>query len=630
MKTLTTRVSANDWVFANDNKRVNKLTFWGQNLIRRMFIFIICFFTFSTLLKSQEIDLKKGLIAHYPFDGTAIDSVQKGNGEVNGAELTNDRFGNGECAYGFNGGSDKIIIPSSDGFFNLNNTGFSVSFWVFINSNQEHDYPRLLAYTNSSQSCGWEINYQVKEEYIASYLHTTNSQSEYTNYVGVELDKWIHFVMVYQDDSILTYRNGGLISRKYYPGYIPCLDEDLLVCSRYFVGKIDDLRFYNRTLAEKEVAMLSQNLSAIDAADKETVFYADFEMGTLDPVQMGYSLDLGAGGERGDISVVSNPDHSGFNTSEYVMMVSTPRSAKGQAARAEYKIRDQLPTKNRTHIYQWMVYFPDNYLYDVDTIWKDWSLISQFRTEPCSRYSLGGEEYEFFAENICYTGGIFNEIRINHNDYNKYDFVYRAKPDCNMIEYEYPRQEWIKFTYEILWTDEFDGYYRIWANEKLVGDSDIGIRTLPEGWIEGVCDIDWKVGLYDSWYDSENELLYYYIDNMEIYIDKTIEQACPECATTIDTVNNTSVPDIVVFGHQSVNDILPVEIYPSPMQSTLNVKVDVESSFKIYNVNGSVVYSTLLARGQNALDLRLEPGVFFVKMIELGANRTYSQKLFVY
>ncbi len=50
----------------------------------------------------QELELRNGLIAHYPFDGNANDVSGNGNhGEVHGATFTKDRFGNADSAYSF-------------------------------------------------------------------------------------------------------------------------------------------------------------------------------------------------------------------------------------------------------------------------------------------------------------------------------------------------------------------------------------------------------------------------------------------------------------------------------------------------------------------------------------------------
>src|ERR1035438_4602332 len=54
--------------------------------------------------------LTNGLVAYYPFNGNANDeSGYRNNLVVNGATLANDRFGNANCAYYFDGQTAFLI-----------------------------------------------------------------------------------------------------------------------------------------------------------------------------------------------------------------------------------------------------------------------------------------------------------------------------------------------------------------------------------------------------------------------------------------------------------------------------------------------------------------------------------------
>jgi len=91
--------------------------------------------------------LTEGLVAYYPFSGNASDATGNGhNGDVVGATLTTDRFGNAERAYLF-GGTEAYITAS------LNSTVFSGDFTVSVWFNAT-DYPlgwhSLLCQENES------------------------------------------------------------------------------------------------------------------------------------------------------------------------------------------------------------------------------------------------------------------------------------------------------------------------------------------------------------------------------------------------------------------------------------------------------------------------------------------------
>ncbi len=60
------------------------------------------------------------LIAWYPYNGNAIDASGNGNnGIVNGATLTNDRFGNSNSTYNFTGITNAITLSNSQNLVNF-------------------------------------------------------------------------------------------------------------------------------------------------------------------------------------------------------------------------------------------------------------------------------------------------------------------------------------------------------------------------------------------------------------------------------------------------------------------------------------------------------------------------------
>jgi hypothetical protein len=70
-----------------------------------------------------------GLVAFYPFNGNAIDVSGNGNNGANsGAVLTNDRFGNINSAYIFDGIQSKIVIPHSS-TLSIQNS-ITISAWI--------------------------------------------------------------------------------------------------------------------------------------------------------------------------------------------------------------------------------------------------------------------------------------------------------------------------------------------------------------------------------------------------------------------------------------------------------------------------------------------------------------------
>ncbi|MFV1884384.1 MAG: LamG-like jellyroll fold domain-containing protein [Balneola sp.] len=221
----------------------------------------------------QELYLEKGwpetkyvipdtLVAYYPFSGSAADSSGFGNdGEVFGAKLTKDRFGNENSAYEFDGIDDYIRIPDAD---HLTPTGneWSVSVWFKVT------YPgdRFILYKGSSTN-NREYASGVRVDSLGSFQINENGSA--TNRDGVvttsslKENVWNHLVGVWDSSSIKIYLNNKLEAIDSTDLKISNFDSDLFIgtyggaISQYaFNGAIDDLRIYNYAISDSAVQEL--------------------------------------------------------------------------------------------------------------------------------------------------------------------------------------------------------------------------------------------------------------------------------------------------------------------------------------------------------------------------------------
>ena len=216
---------------------------------------------FLAIENSAFATLSPGLIAYYPFDGSGIDASGNGNdATVFGATPTEDRFGNPESAYCFDGIDDYIEIP------NTVKPGFpiTVSAWVRQDSiglgpifrNDQHD--------SSSYRYGISLQY-TEEGHLAAHVFegfstSSNRVDMISNDPLVTPGDWHHFAVVFDDyrdiqlfwddqevegyyrgsGSGLTYSNSpGAVGLKY--------DNTGEV---FFRGCIDDIRVYNSAVPE--------------------------------------------------------------------------------------------------------------------------------------------------------------------------------------------------------------------------------------------------------------------------------------------------------------------------------------------------------------------------------------------
>ncbi|MCD4818001.1 MAG: caspase family protein [Candidatus Cloacimonetes bacterium] len=245
----------------------------------RLFILsLIIVISSMTIMNAQVIDLKKGLVAHYPFNGNAYDKSGNGNhGTVHGATLTADRFGNANSAFSFDGKNDYINLVNNS-LLNFGSNSFSISVWFKTNKSKME---RIISNGHWGWTKGYVLGFNHWSEGtigfgIGSGLQKTsilcNTISTY------KYHKWHHFVVVVdRNKNILSFYVNGIQEGIYshlgsktsgknlyisYPNLIYASSSDPINIGRhytgkeYFLGKIDDIRFFNRAINSDEVKIL--------------------------------------------------------------------------------------------------------------------------------------------------------------------------------------------------------------------------------------------------------------------------------------------------------------------------------------------------------------------------------------
>lgn len=222
---------------------------------------------------NETINLKKGLIAFYPFNGDAADESGRGNnGTVFKATLTSDRFGRLKNAYDFSNTGANITTPLSAP---MGKNTRSISFWFYTNEvNNSNDqwimvgYGGDLEFTNFYASI-WNSNSSIGIDIGVSYIVYN------TNIIG----RWHNMILVYDNSfgttvsSVKTYLDGSLLqdvkmqtayfeintgnSNKRPFGFGP--PNSPIQSLQTFRGKLDDIRVYNRILTQDEISYLANN-----------------------------------------------------------------------------------------------------------------------------------------------------------------------------------------------------------------------------------------------------------------------------------------------------------------------------------------------------------------------------------
>ena len=206
--------------------------------------------------------INNGLIAYYPFNGNANDESGNGNnGTVDGATLTNDRFGNENKAYRFDGNSNSINCGTAQSL--INNQNFSYSFWLQRTS---ADIKSTQAMIISNYGGNFLGNlFAVNGTGADIRLHKPNSFN--FAFGTYNESDWTHFTATKDSVYLILYKNGSLVDKVDISNYGATTNTTFpFVIGKFgwspggaFKGLIDDIRVYNRALTQEEITYLAND-----------------------------------------------------------------------------------------------------------------------------------------------------------------------------------------------------------------------------------------------------------------------------------------------------------------------------------------------------------------------------------
>jgi hypothetical protein len=221
--------------------------------------FIFFYFLISN---AQDIDLKKGLVTYYSFNGNANDESGNGNNAtVHNATFVTDRNGQSNSAISFNGYNSYIQLPSGTST-SLNITSdFTSSIWFKTSDGAN----------KGMIGCG--DNYSGKGGFLIALGCANLGFGKVTVYTGNSWystndafadNKWHNVVVIVSSslkiyvDNKLEYTNSNASSPNSWYGS-RSLGSFNDGNGGYLNGCIDDFRIYNRVLNEVEIQALFNN-----------------------------------------------------------------------------------------------------------------------------------------------------------------------------------------------------------------------------------------------------------------------------------------------------------------------------------------------------------------------------------
>jgi hypothetical protein len=234
--------------------------------MKNLLLTIAVTFGITALTMAQNVPSyvpTNGLVGWWPFNGNANDESGNGNnGSVNGATLTNDRFGNSNKAYSFDGISAYIKVPYNS---TLNSSSITVSGWFFLNNLSNNIQGLVSRWNQANNPC---YNFSTSIDLVSKF---TGACTQYPGTVlfsnSVSAGTWIQFSYVH-DSNIggSIYINGSLSNSNNINGAICSSVNDLIFGAqnnmtnnsfyRYLNGSLDDIGIWNRALNQQEITDL--------------------------------------------------------------------------------------------------------------------------------------------------------------------------------------------------------------------------------------------------------------------------------------------------------------------------------------------------------------------------------------
>ncbi len=200
-----------------------------------------------------------GLVNHWPFTGNAKDVVGGIDATVTGATLTTDRFGNADRAYLFENGNQMAIGDAG----NFGTSSFTANLW--INSTQNRSSGANMIRTDGGTGgAGWFVRFVN-----FGRIEIWTSGIGYTSPDTYNDGNWhmVTFVRDAENSEGKLYVDGvyiggftGLanVSNLYQTHYLGSYGG-----GEFYVGKMDDVRLYDKALTEAEISALYTTPSTI-------------------------------------------------------------------------------------------------------------------------------------------------------------------------------------------------------------------------------------------------------------------------------------------------------------------------------------------------------------------------------
>ena len=259
---------------------------------------IIIVLLFVNIVCGAQIDLTQDLLVYYKFNGNMDDSspnIFHGSGN---ATLTEDRFGNSNAAYHFNGIDEFIDMPDDDKL----KPQLPITFAFWVNFEDIEVTKTFVFTTDYAQDTHTGINLSMTSASnniaIAYGDGSGTFSSSRRTKIGttqVDANKWFYVVGVINgpldmniyikefatgaiciDDGGFYSGSGDDISYTSNPGTIGRTDANSSTAPFYFNGRVDEFRMWDRALSVEEILELCESEGTLSVSNSELLMFTAF------------------------------------------------------------------------------------------------------------------------------------------------------------------------------------------------------------------------------------------------------------------------------------------------------------------------------------------------------------------
>jgi hypothetical protein len=241
--------------------------------------YLISIFLTISFYGSSFAQLENNLIARYYFNaGDARDEVGNNDGTVVDAILVKDRFNNPQSAYFFDG--NGYITFGDKPEFQMGSGSFAISFWMKKDEFTFQGYPIVKRATgsNNQMESGYGVHFTGDGKDMEVLIAYDDFSSDGPGKALIDNLEWHHYVISYdRRDKMKLYIDNYLIDEiDIKPNFFQTLNATPAALTmgvdandtENFVGTVDDVRIYKRSLNASDVSLLYEE-EYIPTSNKE-------------------------------------------------------------------------------------------------------------------------------------------------------------------------------------------------------------------------------------------------------------------------------------------------------------------------------------------------------------------------